>query len=134
MGEQKRLLEIERQHWREKYAATEKEYQQKYEDYKNSLIDQSPEYKILMQKKVEEKKLCFKLMWLQRNTELNISIQKQRDEIQKKRFYAEIIEFAKANLEYAVNKKLNEIIKEREAEEKMLLQEYSRLQMVKGKK
>lgn len=133
LDEQNRLLEMERQNWLDKYEAAEKKYKQNYEDYRNELIAENPEYSRLIQKQIEEKKLRIKLMWLQRNTETQLSIQKLRAEIQRCLFYADIIQFAKANVEYAESKKLYKMIKEREATEKILLEKYSRLQIAKGK-
>lgn len=133
LEEQNRLLEMERQNWLKKYRAAEKKYTHEFEEYRNELIEKNPDYNRLIEKKIEEKKLRINLMWLQQNTEQNKLIQKQSAAIQKKLFYADIIEFAKANVEYVKSKKLHEKITEMEATEKGLLEKLSRLHIAKGK-
>lgn len=122
----------ERASWNKQYEVALKEHNENYDSLQDMLTADSEMYRNLNKLKINEMKIMVDIKYKQQSIQQEKAIKKNRSEIKKLIYNADIIDFAKACLHRKELEEMCKQIKELEQTQNSLRMKYAELQRLKG--
>lgn len=132
LAQQIRYSEKESVDWRQKYSDTLKEQNEKFESFKIRLTEDLPLYEKLEKLKIDIKRLMVNLKLKTNLLEQTREIKKQRCEIKRRIYNADIVNFVSVCLNYKTGEEMSTKAKELEKLHNKLRLRFSEMQQNKG--
>lgn len=132
LAQQIRHCEKESADWRQKYNDTLKEQNEKFELFKIRLTEDLPLYEKLAKLKLDEQRLLVNLKLKTSLLEQTRKIKRQRCEIKKSIYNADIVNFVKVCLNYKTSEEMSIEAKELQKLNDKLRLRLKEMQQIKG--